>query len=234
MNSDNNDIIKMIESSQSVLPFLFLWKNLEIIWSQVNEIAQNICSHYNIPHEYIYTLKDDDQNIKVSQIAEFITPAYSKPGFWYQIFIIENISRLSLWASNSLLKLLEEPWKHNLIFLTNGSESKILDTILSRVQNISLGSTHLPEHTWFYSDMIENYIEKGDTTILNYFYKLKWDAPEYICFLQGLVSSSKNHPQLIPLLDTVINDMSFIQHNNVSGKYVTDRYLLKLSQLLWK
>ncbi|MBT3727533.1 hypothetical protein HOG21_07985 [bacterium] len=57
--------------------------------------------------------------MKINEIKEFVLNSNSKPPFKFQIFFIENVSRLTLKASNSLLKFFEEPSSINIIFLTN-------------------------------------------------------------------------------------------------------------------
>jgi len=131
-------IITKIDKDEGISPCLFLGKNMELVNSQVTSLAQELLQKYNIPLTYIYRLDDSGEKIKIAEIKNFVQPGNSLPGYVFQIFLIENISRLTLQSSNSCLKFFEEPGKHNIIFLTNNSESGILDTILSRVQSYQL------------------------------------------------------------------------------------------------
>jgi hypothetical protein len=63
-------------------------------------------------------------------------------------------------SANSCLKFFEEPGIGNLIFLTNKSESGILDTILSRVTPIILDSQNSLLEKTFYYDMIEKFLQE--------------------------------------------------------------------------
>ena len=96
---------------------------MELVNSQVTSLAQELLQKYNIPLTYIYRLDDTGEKIKIAEIKRFVEPGNSLPGYTFQIFLIENISRLTLQSSNSCLKFFEEPGKHNVIFLTNNSES---------------------------------------------------------------------------------------------------------------
>ncbi|NCO31472.1 hypothetical protein GW891_01280 [bacterium] len=47
--------------------------------------------------------------MKIKEIKSFVEYSNSKSPFKFQIFFIENISRLTPTSSNSLLKFFEEP-----------------------------------------------------------------------------------------------------------------------------
>lgn len=67
-------------------------------------------------------------------------PQFSK----YKIAIINNADRLTLAASNALLKILEEPGANKIIFLTVLNSSLLLPTIKSRCQILDF---YTPEET---------------------------------------------------------------------------------------
>ena len=52
----------------------------------------------------------------------------------YKILIIRDIERMTIPASNKFLKILEEPPQKTLFLLTSSQKSKLLPTIISRVQ----------------------------------------------------------------------------------------------------
>ncbi|MEW6237809.1 MAG: AAA family ATPase [Candidatus Omnitrophota bacterium] len=56
----------------------------------------------------------------------------------YKIFIFNDAHRMTTEAANSLLKILEEPFPHNLFLLLTNNVFRILPTILSRCQKIRL------------------------------------------------------------------------------------------------
>jgi DNA polymerase III gamma/tau subunit len=98
---------------------LFVGQNIELTNSKVKEIAIKLLKDFNIPENYLYILEDSPENIKIKELKEFIEFSHSQAPYSFQIFFIQNISRFTLTSSNSLLKLLEEPGKQNIIFLTN-------------------------------------------------------------------------------------------------------------------
>jgi hypothetical protein len=217
-----------INKEEWISPCLFLWQNLELVNSQTIAFAQELLQKYNIPLTYIYHLEDSGEKIKIVEIKNFVQPGNSFPGYKFQIFIIENISRFTLQAANSCLKFFEEPEKHNIIFLTNTSESWILDTILSRVQIFQLGWTLLQQENPFFQSLISDIANKKPEQALNYFYKTKAEKEEYIEFLKNIILYSKKNFIFIDKISEIESDIQSIVQNNVNAKYVVDKYLLTL------
>jgi len=109
MDSIISKIKEKLNKGEEVSPFLFIGKNLEIVNQKVLSLAKELLKQYEIPNVYLYILADNEETIKVKEIKEFMNYSNSKPPFRFQIFFIENISRLNIASSNSLLKIFEEP-----------------------------------------------------------------------------------------------------------------------------
>lgn len=228
-NSIKEIIIKKINKGGQKSPFLFLAKNSEILNSDVKNLALDILKEYNIPSSYLYILEDNWKKIKVKEIKEFVEFSNSKPAYKFQIFLIENISRFTIEAWNSMLKFFEEPDETNLIFLTNRSESGILDTILSRVQTFNLWWKDIIKKDNFLYNLIENYIKKWwNTEIISYYYRNKLEKTDYINFLENLIIYSKENLIFIDFLEEINDDINSIKQNNVNARYVVDKWLLKI------
>ncbi len=83
--------------------------------------------------------KSQKSNISINEIYELKNfLVFSAPENYYKIIIINSAEYLSVEAQNSLLKILEEPQKKSIIFLTTADQKKLLPTIHSRLQKISL------------------------------------------------------------------------------------------------
>lgn len=227
-NEIKQNIINQINKGDQKAPFLFLAKNLEILNSQISNLALDLLKEYWIPSVYLYTFQDNWEKIKIKEIKEFIEYSNSKSPYKFQIFLIENVSRLTISASNSLLKFFEEPDVTNLIFLTNKSESWILDTILSRVQNFDLWWQSAIKKDNFIFSMIENYINKKNNELISYYFRNKLEKEEYINFLENLIIYSKEKLVFINFLEEIDEDINSIKQNNVNAKYIVDKWLLKL------
>ena len=231
MNMNNNklkeNIINQINKNNSLLPFLFISKNTEILNSSIFELGVSLLKDFDIPKHYIYHLPDNWENIKINEIKEFVLNSNSKPPFKFQIFFIENVSRLTLKASNSLLKFFEEPSSINIIFLTNNWENWVLDTILSRVQVIDLWSASSISKNEFVFSLLNNYIKNKDPEILSYYFRNKLEKHESIVFLEQLILYIKNTLIFTEYLDEINEDINVIKKNNVNWKGIVDKWLLK-------
>lgn len=227
-NKSLEHIQEKINKKQAISPCLFLGKNMELVNAKVLDFAKELTQKHNIPKDYIYTLKDNWEKIKIWEIKEFINASNSLPGYDFQVFIIENISRLTIQSSNSCLKFFEEPGKHNIILLTNNSQSGILDTILSRVQTIELGGISTQNENTYFQSLLQQIAEWNTQEALQYFYNFKWDKQEYIDFLENIILYAKKHFVFLDSLDEIESDLLWIKQNNVNAKYIIDKYLLTL------
>lgn len=228
----NNEIIKNIQSQidkgERKSPFLFLGKNLDILHADIQQLAWELLQYYGIPSSYLYTLWDSWEKIKISEIKQFTEFSNSKPPYKFQIFFIENISRFTISAGNSLLKFFEEPDASNVIFLSNESESWILDTILSRVQTIQTGWNQKLRKDDFIYSMLDSYKKSQSQEILSYYFRNKLEKDDYIHFLESLIIYSKENWIYIDYLEEIDEDINLIKQNNVNAKYIVDKWLLKI------
>ena len=89
----------------------------------------------NLPS--LTVIEPDGMSIKKNQLQELqdkysMKPVYSK----YNTYIILNAELMNASSANSILKFLEEPTDHIIGFLVTNNKEKMLDTIISRCQNI--------------------------------------------------------------------------------------------------
>ena len=226
----NEKIDYAIQTGGTLSPFLFLSANTEVLTQKIIHICYELFWKYNIPKTSLIHIEDNWENLKVEQTRQLLQSASVRPSYDFQIFFIENISRLTLGSSNSMLKFLEEPWKWNIIFLSNKSESWILDTILSRVIQVPISTFAHRDvlHAWstFFEDMLQKCNSlAGKQNLLAYIYGFKWEKQEYINFLQALLKSQiLTSDEMSDLHD----DIYAISNNNVLPKYILDKWVLKI------
>lgn len=223
------NIINQINKGDKKSPFLFLSNNSELLNSDIRNLWLDLLKYFEIPSSYMYSLEDNWKNIKIKEVKEFIEFSNSKSPYKFQIFLIENISRFTISAWNSLLKFFEEPDVTNLILLTNSSESWILDTILSRVQTINLWWNKSISKDEFLTSMINSYICDKNPEILSYYFRNKLEKQDYLNFLENLILYSKENLAFIDYLSEIDDDINAIKQNNVNAKYVIDKWLLKIA-----
>ena len=82
-------------------------------------------------------IEPDGMSIKKNQLQELqdqfsMKPVYSK----YNSYVIMNAELMNASSANSILKFLEEPTDHIIGFLVTNNKEKMLDTIISRCQNL--------------------------------------------------------------------------------------------------
>ena len=96
----------------------------------------NLLLNSTHPNFYKIKKKHDSKNIEIAQIRE-LNSFINKSSFnnKLKIILIEDSEFLSTNASNSLLKLIEEPNKNIQFILVNDSSKEILETIKSRCIN---------------------------------------------------------------------------------------------------
>ncbi|MDD3144899.1 MAG: hypothetical protein PHV23_02190 [Candidatus Gracilibacteria bacterium] len=228
MDNTVSKISEKIKKGGEVSPFLFIGKNLDLLNEKVENIAISLLNEFEIPNVYLYILKDDGEKIKIKEIKSFVEYSNSKSPFKFQIFFIENISRLTPTSSNSLLKFFEEPGVGNIIFTTNSGENNILETIISRVQIIDLNISQIKKENAFYLSLIKNYLKEESNEIIAYFFKSKLEKQEYIDFLENLIIYSKNNLTFINYLEEINEDINSIKQNNLNAKYIVDKWILKI------
>lgn len=220
-----NDKIKL---GEEISPFLFLWKNLELTNSIIENFSKDFLKENKVSNIYFHILRDNWETIKIKEAKDFIKQAEMSVPYLFQIFFIENIWRLTLAASNSLLKFFEEPWRQNIIFLSNSSENNILDTILSRVQIVELFSSNKIKESDFFVWMIDSYISFKNDDLTSYLYRNKLEKIEYLEFLENLLIYSKNNIKFVDFLEEINEDVNWIKQNNLNPRYITDKWLLKI------
>jgi hypothetical protein len=224
-----NKILENINLEQENSPFLFIWENLELVNEEVKSYSLELLKTLEIPNVNLFTLNDDWENIKLNEIKSFIEKSNSKTPYKIQIFLIENFSRMTLQSVNSCLKIFEEPWIQNIFFLTNKSESGILDTILSRVQVVNLES-RIPKikNDFYYNLLIESINNKNSKNLISYFFKNKLEKTEYIIFLNTIIIFIKDNFIFINYLEEINDDINMIEKNNVLAKNIVDKWILNI------
>ncbi len=228
MNEILNKIVDKINKEEEISPFLFVSKNTEILNQEIQNLSIKILNKYNIPNIYVYKLKDDWEKLKVNTVKEFIKNSQTKSPYKIQIFLIENISRLTTQASNSLLKFFEEPWVWNLILCTNNWESNILDTIISRLQIIDLWWKKIKVEDDFLQNIIWKYIKSESNELIKYLFGSDIDKKEYLSFLENLFLYFYKNKLFIYFIEELNKDINLVKTNNLNPKYFSDKWILKI------
>lgn len=230
MISEIDKIFLKLEKNDIFQPILFVWTNKELLNKKIDDISSQICKKYSIPEITIKKLSDDNQSIKIEKIREFTSFGDTKSSYKFQIFIIENIERLTLQSSNALLKFLEEPYPGNIVFLSNSSTSNILETILSRVVVINTFlDNNNKKSNLTYIELIQNFYNKKNNDLFYYFYNnsKNLEKDDYIFFLETLLNFHIEN-NIIHILDEIYDSISKLKNTQSNPKYIIDSILLKI------
>ncbi len=218
-----------IEKEEEISPILFVWEDLLSVNLEVFEVTQELLKKFWVDKSSIFRFEDNEEKLKIEHSREIISLANKKSTFKFQIILIENISRLTLSAANSLLKLLEEPVKENIIFLTNSWENNILETILSRVtiERINYKKKFLVDENIF--SMLENYFEYDNPDLLTYLYEnsKKFEKADYLRILDNMLEFCKKDVKYTDYLEKILELKNWSIKNNFNLKYWIDKILLK-------
>jgi len=227
-NMVKEKIMEKIKKGEDLSPFLFIWQNTELLNSKIEEIIFELFIEFEVPKVNLIKLEDNWENIKIVEIKEFIKKWDLWTPYKFQIFFIENVSRLTLQSANSCLKFFEEPWIQNIIFMTNSWENWILETILSRVQVINMWMAKTLDQNEFFFNLLDNYLEKRNSEIFSYFFRNKLEKEELIDFLRNLILYAKKNFVFLDLIEEIDEDINLIIKNNVNARWIVDKYLLKI------
>lgn len=92
-----------------------------------------VCAEAGTSPDIIHISSGDKKSIGVEKMREMIGDAYIKPfEASKKVYIIDDGTRLTEAAQNSLLKLLEEPPEYAVFIILVGSAGFLLQTVLSR------------------------------------------------------------------------------------------------------
>ncbi len=121
---------------------LLLCKNDIKTFDKLNCGSCNVCNlidNYNYPD--IRYIEPDGKEIKKNQLLDLQKDFNNKSLLENKrIYVIQEADKLNVAAANTLLKFLEEPADDIIAILLTKNRYKLLDTILSRCQVLTIGS----------------------------------------------------------------------------------------------
>lgn len=109
--------------------------------AQWRELVAKTGGYFNEQMWYEAIAIDNQQGLITSAEADEILRKLSFKSFEaeYKIMVIWLPEKMRAEASNTLLKILEEPWDKTLFLMVSEAPSKLLPTILSRAQQVNIG-----------------------------------------------------------------------------------------------
>ena len=222
--SGNNGIGKLTFAFH-LINYLFSYDeegsyNLENNEIDINNKSYKLVSNNTHPNLLLID-SIDKKFIEVSKIREILNFS-SKTSFSNKkkIVLINNVEKMNINASNSLLKILEEPSTNLFFILIHSSHKKLINTINSRCIKFNFFITE-PEK----EQIIKNVIQDDFYDSLSSDFKIRYLSPKFYIDLYNFIIKEK-----IELNDLNINfllDYIFNKQN-----YLKDDYVLENLQIL--
>lgn len=213
-------------------PILLIGEDLEKLIPKIL-ISQNIKLDITSP-DFIRISPEKEFAIADSRLVikkASLSPLFSS----HKVILVENFTKASTQAQNSLLKVLEEPPASTLIILLSNSKNNILPTILSRVITLDSGHRNNPQ-----TAETENFISQITSKELSLGHKLmlidKTKEPELKLLIKDMLICL-NRPDLNTqetFLAKSLLDVGSILQINVRARLILDNIIIALDQSLKK
>lgn len=189
--------------------------------SDIEEIRQNI-----IPNLFLF--ETEDKTFKVEKAREIVEKSTIKSSFEFNIFVIREVDKLSIWASNSLLKVLEDIPPRLIFILTTSAKENLLDTIKSRILDFWSNSIQF-EISSETQIAIDEFFLWNKTSFISMLFWEKIERHEYIAILEYILTKINHNPKYSQdIYEKIITWISSIYSSNVNPKYILDSIVLDI------
>ena len=184
-----------------------------------NEIDINNKSHKlvsNNTHPNLLLIDSTDKKfIEVSKIREILNFS-SKTSFSNKkkIVLINNVEKMNVNASNSLLKILEEPSTNLFFILIHSSHKKLISTINSRCIKFNFLITEA-EKEKIINNVIDNDFYEG----LSSDFKIRYLSPKFYIELYDFINKEKielNDLDINFLLNYIFNKQNYLKDDFIT------------------
>ena len=150
----------------------------------------------------------DGEKLKVADSAEIVSEAYVKPvNLPYKIFVINNFDISTPEAQNKLLKVIEEPPKNVYFIISATSEEKVLPTIKSRCDKVTIGPLSKEEIKKVCDDALPCILGKGYIGKTQELAR-KEDLQEVAAVGVSLACEMKNSKQVVKFSKILLDDVA--------------------------
>lgn len=172
---------------------------------------------------------DDESKFGVGELRKVQNQMMISSNSEYKILYLENIERLSVPALNSILKILEEPPRNTLFFLTTSNINNVLDTIISRCRCYELKKevSFTNDNVW---RDLQGFRCEADIITFAEGLKTREEASEWVnnfmAFCRGKYRSdySMEYSDLAILSQKALNDIN----SNLNFRLVMELLLLRV------
>ena len=183
--------------------------NLENNEININNKSYKLVSNNTHPNLLLIDSKDK-KFIEISKIREILNFSL-KTSFSNKkkIVLINNVEKMNINASNSLLKILEEPSTNLFFFLIHNSHKKLISTINSRCIKFNFFITESEKE-----GIINNVIDGNFYEVLSPDFKIRYLSPKFYIDLYDFISKEKievNDLDIYFLLNYMFNKRNYLK-----------------------
>lgn len=139
----------------------------------------------NITSIFTYDIPEDKKEFNIETVRRFILDIDLMPYSGKHIYILRHFSTATLSAQNALLKILEECPPYTVIILEVTNPNSILDTIRSRVIDLTHTGSRIPISKAG-EDIIRYYLAGKKVGLGATLYGMRPTSDEAIAILQGV------------------------------------------------
>ncbi len=133
---------KQIDENKIFHAYIFEGEN-NLVIDQYKEFAKKLYSkETNIDiNNLVELIEAENENISIEQIRDLNRKVFNKPSkLKYNLYVIKDAHFMRTEAQNAMLKTLEDLPDYSIVILLTNNRYKLLDTIISRCQLISLNA----------------------------------------------------------------------------------------------
>ena len=192
----------------------------------------NICSLIDSnSYPDLYIVEPDGKEIKKNQLAGLQKDFQNKSLLGQtRVYIIKEADKLNDAAANTILKFLEEPNDNIVAILVTTNRYRMLETILSRCQVLSINS--MKKNIVYDNEIIDlvNYICEGESLFINYNDIIDHILPDKVLANERLKTVEEIFVQYLEKKNTELSQYLIKLSSDCIIKYILiiEEYLQKL------
>lgn len=147
----NKILSKQIENKEVFHSYIFEGDR-DKTFEQYESFSKLLLNTSSDINNIVQVISSETNNISINEIRMLNKMVYERPSdFDYNIYIIEDAHKMRDEAQNALLKTLEDLPSYSIVIMTTDNRYKLLNTIISRSQVITISSQYeidFQSNTW--------------------------------------------------------------------------------------
>lgn len=201
---------KQIDENKIFHAYIFEGSN-SLVQAQYKAFAKELYSkETNIDiNNLVELIEAENENISIEQIRDLNRKVFNKPyKLKYNLYVIKDAHFMRTEAQNAMLKTLEDLPSYSIIILLTNNRYKLLDTIISRCQLITLEGKNAVDLD---SELSKNTIHLLKEALSNKYYFINKEKN-----LLKELSNSKS--EFLNLLSKIFIDAKFTDRDTIENR----------------